>query len=181
LEVDVAFAPGMLSHIYGNRQLCLELLPLGWQKARSNNVDSVVNYDLGLQIVFQNVDQACRDDHIPQAISGKGAGSRQLVQSGLQAELWENPVNPTTSLKEARSRRGLTPSVWMFCVSDDGHHLRAELSKPALFGGNQFELFSRRIYLVDEEVGTAPEINILPSSGDQGDDALEFEVKVAKK
>jgi len=90
LEIDVAFTPGMLSHIYGNRQLRLELLPLGWRKGRFNNVESVINDELGIQIVFQNVDMACVLEHSPQAISGKGAGSRQLVQDGLQGELWEN-------------------------------------------------------------------------------------------
>jgi hypothetical protein len=181
LDLDVAFAPGMLSHIYGNRQLRLELLPLGWRKGRSNNVESVINDELGIQIIFQNVDMACVLDHSPQAISGKGAGSRQLVQDGLQAELWEKPVNPPTDVKQANSKHGVTPVVWIFCVSNDGKRLRAEVSKPDNFEGDQFEDFSKRIFVLDEESGTDPDISIKPSSDDDGDAGFDVEIEVAKR
>lgn len=181
LEIDVAFAPGMLSHIYGNRQLRLELLPLGWRKGRFNNVESVINDELGIQIIFQNVDLACSLSHSPQAISGKGAGARQLVQEGLQAELWEKPVNPPTDDKQASSKHGVTPSVWMFCVSNDGKRLRAEVSKPDNFEGDQFEDFSKRIFVLDEESGTEPDIPIRPSTDDDGDAGIDVEIKVAKR
>jgi hypothetical protein len=181
LELDVAFTPGMLSHIYGNRQLRLELLPQGWRKGRFNNVESVINDALGLQIIFQNVDMACVADHAPQAISGKGAGSRQLVQQGLQTELWEQPISLSTDSNKETSKYGVTPLVWMFCVSDDGKRLRAELSKPDNFEGDQFEEFSKRIFILDEESGPEPEVNVNPSSGDGGDSGFEVEVKVAKK
>lgn len=183
LDLDVAFAPGMLSHIHGNRYLRLELLPLGWRKGRSNNVESVINDELGIQIVFQNVDMACVLGHSPQAISGKGAGSRQLVQDGLQAQLWEKPVNPPTDVKQANSKHGVTPLVWMLCVSNDGKRLRAEVSKPDNFEGDQFENFSKRIFVLDEESGTEPDILIKPSSDDDddGDAGFDVEIKVAKR
>lgn len=69
----------------------------------------------------------------------------------------------------------------MFCVSDDGKRLRAELSKPDNFEGDQFEEFSKRIFVLDEESGTEPDIHVNPSSGDDGDVGFEVEVKVAKK
>ncbi|WP_045605051.1 hypothetical protein [Burkholderia pseudomallei] len=181
LEIDVAFTPGMLSHIYGNRQLRLELLPLGWRKGRFNNVESVINDELGIQIIFQNVDIACVPEHSPQAISGKGSGSRQLVQNGLQSELWENPVNPPTDPSQLESKRGVTPTVWMFCVSNDGKRLRAEVSKPSNFEGDQFEDFSKRIFVLDEESGTDPDISINPSSGGNDDADFDIDVSVAKK
>ena len=181
LEIDVAFTPGMLSHIYGNRQLRLELLPLGWRKGRFNNVESVINDDLGIQIIFQNVDMACVLEHSPQAISGKGAGSRQLVQNGLQSELWEKPVNPPTDASQLHSKHGTTPTVWMFCVSNDGKRLRAEISKPSNFEGDQFEDFSKRIFVLDEKGGADPDIAINPSSDSDGDADFDIEVNVAKK
>lgn len=180
LDIDVAFTPGMLSHIHGNRHLRLQLLPQGWRKGRFNNVESVINDELGIQIVFQNVDIACDLAHSPQAISGKGAGSRQLVQAGLQGELWENPVNPPTEMNRATSKVGVTPVVWMFCVSNDGKRLRAELSKPDNFEGDQFKDFSKRIFVLDEESGTEPEISVRPSS-DDGDSGFDVEVKVVRK
>ncbi len=184
LEIDVAFAPGMLSHIYGNRQLRLELLPLGWRKGRFNNVESVINDELGIQIIFQNVDMACVVDHSPQAISGKGAGSRQLVQDGLQTELWENPTRPSTDLTQVdtvETKHGVTPLVWIFCVSNDGRRLRAEISKPDNFEGTQFEDFSKRIFVLDEESGTEPDIAVNPSSGGDSDLGFDVEIKVVKK
>lgn len=181
LEIDVSFAPGMLSHIHGNRHLRLELLPLGWRMGRFNNVESVINDELGIQIIFQNVDMACVSDHSPQAISGKGSGSRQLVQNGLQSELWEQPANPPADASQVNSKRGVTPSVWMFCVSDDGTRLRAEISKPSSFEGDQFEDFSKRIFVLDEESGTDPDIAIRTSSGDDGDADFDIEVNIAKK
>jgi len=181
LDIDVAFAPGMLSHIYGNRQLRLELLPLGWRKGRFNNVESVINDDLGIQIIFQNVDMACVLGHSPQAISGKGSGARQLVQDGLQGELWEKPVNEATDSSQASGQHGVMPLVWMFCVSDDGKRLRAEISKPNNFEGDQFEDFSRRIFVLDEESGTDPDIAIKPSGSDDGDVDFDIDVKVVKK
>jgi hypothetical protein len=181
LDIDVAFAPGMLSHIHGNRHLRLELLPLGWRMGRFNNVESVISDELGIQLIFQNVDMACDVAHSPQAISGKGSGSRQLVQNGLQSELWEKPANPPTDGNQVNSKRGVTPSVWMFCVSDDGNRLRAEVSKPTYFEGNQFEDFSKRIFVLDEESGTGPEFTVNPASGDDGEGDFEIEVNVAKK
>lgn len=175
----------MFSHIFGNRHLRLELLPLGWEKGRFNNVESVINYDLGIQIIFQNVDLACHPDpnNSPKAISGKGAGSRNLVQKGLndQKQLWDAPVNPPSDPKLIHNKRGVTPLVWMFCVSNDGKRLRAEISQPEIFEGDQFESFSKRIFLLDEECGSEPDITINPTSDGDIDDDLDFEVKVSKK
>lgn len=179
LDIDVAFAPGMFSHIYGHRQLRRELLPRGWRLGRQNNVESVVNDELAIQIVFQNVDLACDLAHSPQAISGKGAGARKLVQDGLQGELWDKPtigINPGQTV----TRYGLAPSVWMFCVSDDGKRLRAELSKPENFEGNQFGRFSKRIFVLDEEIGDHSENLVVPPSNDD-DIGMDVEVEVVRR
>lgn len=181
LDVDVAFTPGMLSHIHGNRHLRLQLLPHGWRKGRFNNVESVINDELGIQIIFQNVDIACDPSHSPQAISGKGAGSRQLVRAGLQGELWESPVNPPADVNQAASKNGVTPVVWMFCVSNDGKRLRAELSKPDNFEGDQFTEFSKRIFVLDEESGAEPDISVRPSSNNDGDSEFDVEVEVVRR
>jgi hypothetical protein len=180
LDIDVAFAPGMLAHIQGNRQIRRELLPRGWRIGRLNNVESVINDDLGVQIVFQNVDRACELSYSPQAISGKGAGARQLVQAGLQAELFEKPVAIDSSKESSvTSQRGVIPTVWMFCVSDNGNRLRAELSKPDNFEGNQFGKFSRRIFVLDEQSGLA-EADVR-SSQKQDDVGLDVDVQVARR
>lgn len=179
LDVDVAFTPGMLSHIHGNRHLRLELTPRGWRPSRFNGVESVINDDLGIQIVFQNVDIACVLHHSPKAISGKGAGSRELVQRGLQSELWENPVNPPKDPNQVENKKGTVPLVWMFCVSDDGKRLRGEISRPGNFEGDQFEFFSKRIFILDEDINTEPTVSA--KRMDDDDSTFDFDVEVARK
>lgn len=183
LDIDVAFTPGMFSHIFGNRHLRLELLPRGWRKGLFNNVESTINDELGIQLIFQNVDVACdpNPESSPKAISGKGGGSRRLVQAGYQSQLWDNPVTPETDFAIKNSKLGVTPLVWMLCVSDDGHRLRAEISQPNIFEGNQLESFRKRIFVLDEESGTEPDITITPSLDDDGDMGFDFDVKVARR
>lgn len=90
-------------------------------------------------------------------------------------------MNPPTDPSQLESKRGVTPTVWMFCVSNDGKRLRAEVSKPSNFEGDQFEDFSKRIFVLDEESGTDPDISINPSSGGNDDADFDIDVSVAKK
>lgn len=171
LAVDPCSTPGTLAYIYGVRATRLKLIPEGWRISRSGNVESTVNDDLGIQLVFQNVDLAC-DIRDPQAISGKGAGSRKLVEFGKQGELFERHDTP------AAKSRGVVPTVWVLCVSTEGKKLRAEVSCPDAFEGNQFEGFSKRIFVVNEDLGPDLRQNIpLDDSGGSG----EVEVRIVKK
>jgi hypothetical protein len=170
LEIDPSSTPGTLAYINGVRAIRMALMPLGWRLSRTGNVEATVNDKLGIQICFQNVDIAC-SEQIPQAISGKGAGSRKLIQNG-QAELFSRDA------PEAEDAYGSTPTVWTLCVSVDSKRLRAELSCPETFEGNQFEGFSKRIWVVDEDLESTPG-NI--SQSDDGSDHVEHEVRIAKK
>lgn len=169
LEVDPIGAPGSQSYFMGVRHIRLNLLPAGWVVARDGNVESTVNHKLGVQLVFQNVDRACGPSD-PLSMSAKGAGSRNLVKSG-QAEMFDRPtIGETPS--------GKAPTVWLLCVSSHDDTVRAEVSCPEVFEGNQFEGFTRRIFVVDEVLGGDS-----PRRGrtyDDGDD-LEFDVAVTKK
>ncbi|HEY4084154.1 MAG TPA: hypothetical protein VGM81_25990 [Burkholderiaceae bacterium] len=171
LEIDPSSTPGTLAYIFGVRAIRLELLKVdGWRMSRAGNVESTVNDELGIQICFQNVDTACTE-HIPQAISGKGAGSRKLIQDG-QVELFDREA------PEATDAIGSAPTVWVICVSTDGKKLRAEVSCPEAFEGNQFEGFSKRIWVVDEDLAPAPDRIDRP---DDGEGPVEHEVRIAKK
>lgn len=170
LEIDPSSTPGTFAYIKGVRAIRMGLMPLGWRLSRTGNVESTVNDELGIQLCFQNVDVACTERH-PQAISGKGAGSRRLIQDG-QTELFDRDA------PEAVDAVGSTPTVWVVCVSTEGKKLRAEVSCPEAFEGNQFEGFRKRIWVVDEVLEAAPSII------DQPDDAsgpVEHEVRIAKK
>ena len=170
LEIDPCSTPGTLAYIKGVRQIRLELLPQGWLVSRAGNVESTVNHALGIQLCFQNVDMACTDRD-PLAISGKGAGSRKLILDGRQAELFETPQ------KSAPLPTGTVPTVWVLCVSTEAKKLRAEVSCPEVFEGAQFEGFSKRIFVVDEDLDPTPADTQHPDGGDSGD----FEVRIAKK
>lgn len=172
LEIDPSSTPGTLAYIHGVRATRMALLPLGWRLSRTGNVEATVNDKLGIQICFQNVDIACAEQN-PQAISGKGAGSRKLIQSG-QAELFDRAA------PDAVDAYGSTPIVWAVCVSTDSRQLRAEVSCPKAFEGNQFDGFSRRIWVVDEDLEPTPTpVDIAQYDDDSG--AEEHEVRIAKK
>lgn len=168
LPIDPCSAPGTQAYIYGVRAIRLRLLPQGWEMSRVGNVESTVNHDLGVQIFFQNVDQACgiRD---PEAISGKGAASRDLVQSG-QGELF--PREESRSTQE----RGSPLKVWLICVSSDDTHVRAEVSCPEVFQGSQFEGFKKRLFVVDESFGPTSK-----KVGRPDDDFPDLDVQVTRK
>ncbi len=170
LEIDPSSTPGTLAYINGVRAIRMDLLPLGWRLSRTGNVEATVNDKLGIQICFQNVDIACTEQN-PQAISGKGAGSRKLIQNG-QAELFDRDA------PEAVDAIGSAPTVWAVCVSADSKRLRAEVSCPEAFEGNQFEGFSKRIWVVDEDLEPTPG-NI--GQPDDGSGPVEHEVRIAKK
>ena len=170
LEIDPSSTPGTLAYIFGVRAVRTALMALGWRMSRAGNVESTVNDELGIQICFQNVDFACTDRH-PQAISGKGAGSRKLIQEG-QTELFDREA------PEAVDAFGSTPTVWVVCVSTDDKKLRAEVSCPEAFEGNQFEGFSKRIWVVDEDLAPSPD-RIDRRDDDSGPG--EHEVRIAKK
>ncbi|MBN9696502.1 MAG: hypothetical protein J0L85_11970 [Zoogloea sp.] len=170
LEIDPSSTPGTLAYINGVRAIRMELLPLGWRISRNGNVEATVNDKLGVQICFQNVDIAGSDQD-PQAISGKGAGSRKLIKDG-QGELFVRDA------PEAKDALGSVPTVWVVCVSVDHLKLRAEVSCPEAFEGSQFEGFSKRIWVVDEDL--EPTLDGTTKSDDEGGPE-EHEVRIVKK
>jgi hypothetical protein len=170
LEIDPSSTPGTLAYISGVRAIRIDLLPLGWRLSRTGNVEATVNDRLGIQICLQNVDVACTEQN-PQAISGKGAGSRKLIRSG-QAELFDR------NAADAVDAIGSTPTVWVVCVSTDSKRLRAEVSCPEAFEGNQFDGFSKRIWVVDEDLEPTPGNIDLPKDGSGPE---EHEVRIAKR
>jgi hypothetical protein len=172
LEVDPLSTPGTLSYIHGVRAIRTQLIPLGWRISRNGNVEATVNDDLAVQLCFQNVDVACAERD-PQAISSKGAGSRKLILWGHQGELFERSAVAKTQI------RGAAPVVWVVCVSTSDNRLRAEVSCPLVFEGDQFDGFTKRILVLDEELGPHPE-STGTRDDDSGDDGVD-EIRIVKK
>ncbi|KKN20988.1 hypothetical protein LCGC14_0929860 [marine sediment metagenome] len=169
LRVDPVSTPGQLAYIYGVRELRLGLEREGWKINRDGNVEATVNYDLGIQLFFQNVDAACSNRN-PQAISKKGSASRELVAAGQIDMFSELPS------KRNESMHGAVPAVWIVCVSSDGASVKAEVSCPKRFEGSQFEDFHHRIFVLNESFEPSFDPNDVDS--DTFDD---FDVNISRK
>lgn len=169
LKIDPAPTAGLLSYIHGVRAIRMGLLPLGWRIARNGNVESTVNDVLGIQLCFQNVVEACGDDD-PQAVSGKGSASRELINSG-QTDMFNSA--PTSS---PLGKTGKVPTVWVLCVSSHDNHVCAEVSCPESFEGDQYEGFKPRLCVIDETLDPTPN-----RGHDSGDDDLDLDISVTKK
>lgn len=168
LSVDPMGAPGTLAYIHGVRAIRLMLLPEGWRVARDGNVEATVNHTLGVQLLFQNVDRACGDED-PQAISGKGPASRDLIRHGTMG-LFESYA--------PRLQSGQRPTVWMICVSSDENGVRVEVSCPSAFEGDQFDGFVHRIFVLDESTKSGPTPR---NDSKDDDDDLDLDIPVSKK
>ncbi|MBN9407518.1 MAG: hypothetical protein J0H69_00075 [Burkholderiales bacterium] len=172
MAVEPLNAPGTNAYNKGVAAKRIALLPRGWRMSHDRGIEATVNDDLGIQLVFQNVDAACLERD-PQAVSGKGSGARKLVYEGQrQNVLFERKE------ESPQQARGAPLRVWLVCVSTSDKKLRAEVSCPLLFEGNQFEGFSKRIFVIDRDYDPTPKARA--AAGDRSvDDA--FEVKIAKK
>lgn len=169
LRIDPANASGTQGYHFAIRNIRLMLIPEGWEVSRDENVESTVHHDLGVRLCYQNVYEACAAAD-PASISVKGEGARKLVRDGYhpQFEMFERESDP------AKSSRGAVPVVWVLCVSTSNKRLRAEVSCPEEFEGNQFDGFSKRIFVVDEPLAPTPE------PIEQVDDP-RYEVRIARK
>lgn len=172
LPIDAATAPGLLAYLEGVRQKRLELLKRdGWRMSRINNIEATVNDDLALQFVFQNVDLACNmKDPCPR--SPKGPAARRLVSDGQQGELFGSGA---TGRKTVRMF-GRTPIVWLICVSSDDSSVQAEVSCPKVFDGNEFDGFSKRIWVINESFNPDPALQPTEDLPD-----MDFDVVVTRK
>ncbi|QEQ96257.1 hypothetical protein [Neptunomonas concharum] len=126
--------------VRGKRELFISN-QTGWVAASYKGIEAVENHDKGLIVVFQNVTQACSSNS-PKAISGKKTGSKELVESNNNFELFPE-TKPQKTLHENKS-------VWYLCVSSDIENVKVELSRPTSIDDNgQFSAFSERIFITD--------------------------------
>ncbi len=174
MSVEPLNAPGINAYNKGVAATRMALLPLGWTMSHKGGVEATVNHELGIQLIYQNVDMACTDRD-PQAISEKGSGARKLVYEGqLQQELFKRVEGQLKQIPGAALR------VWLICVSTAGKKLRVEVSCPQLFEGNQFEGFMKRIFVVDQDLDPSPQTRAA-ADDDGGGNAADHEVKIARK
>ncbi|HRK98461.1 MAG TPA: hypothetical protein PLE43_08315 [Alphaproteobacteria bacterium] len=164
---DPKTAGGQFAYIYGTRALRDVFLSLGWKKDRHDNIESVVNPDNGIKIIFQNVDIAADTLRAPKAISGKGAASARIIDFA-QPNLF-----PEFNDEEEQKAN---QSVWFFCVSVNGDDVRAELSRPYSLEGGQFSDFIERIFILQNNDWEELNITI-----EDDTDLQDFEVNISRK
>lgn len=167
VDDDPLTAPGTFAYIYGTRAVRQTFRARGWQIDRRDGVESVVNLERGLKLVFQNADLAAVEHQEPRAISEKGSASERAVRL---SQRW---LFPDMEREEA-SRE--TAHLWFFFVSVDGSDIRAEVSRPRAIADGQFAGFHERIFILKRG-----DLDKLSVGFDEGGPAEVPEVVVSKK
>lgn len=158
-------AGGTFSYQYGVYALRLTHVDgQDWRIDRSENVEGIVNEQLGVRILFSNVDVACSDAASPKPRSNKGAGTERVCSANLFGHLPEYTRPPEEGL-----------ATYYLMVDENG---AAELTRPIVAGGT-FASYVERIWLSDgfdptDLVGGRPSL-------DEDDAVVDFDPKVARK
>lgn len=139
VDDDPLTAPGTFAYIYGTRAVRQTFRSRGWQLDRRDGVESVVNLERGLKLVFQNADLAASEHQDPKAVSEKGNASERAVRL---AQGW---LFPEMEREEVRRE---TAHLWFLFASIDGPDIRAELSRPRAIAEGQFVGFHERIFIL---------------------------------
>ena len=163
-----ANAAGMYSYMEGVAALRMIFLSKeGWKIVRPKGVEAVANTELGIMVLFQNVDHACAE-HDPSPISAKGEGVIELV---------DNPSGYLWDYMAEEDQNNENRHVWFFCVSSSVDEIRAELSRPRAIKNGNFGTFAERIFIVQDNDWNPTD----DDTGDNPNDGQDFDVPVSKK
>lgn len=170
-ENDPINTQGQFMYIHGVRNTRAFFRSKGWFPVRDRNVELVRHPERALSVGYQTVDLASVEKHLPQAISGKGSGSRRVVDDA-QMDLFSSEFFEVHEQSSPPTKNGL----WYICVSASQDDVRAEIS---LFSGiedGNFSGYHERIFLLEE--GEWDDILI---KDNEPEDAVEFEPIVRRK
>jgi hypothetical protein len=144
VDDDPITAAGLFAYIHGTRHTRALFRSKGWRHERKENIEAVRHFESNLKIIYQSVDVACDEKHIPQAISGKGSGAERAI------DLAQGSLFPDGELDAVTFQPVTAPpvGVWFFCVSVNGEDVRAELSKAAGVSNGNFRQFEERIFII---------------------------------
>lgn len=171
VENDPISAAGQFAYIHGTRNTRALFRPKSWLIERRDNIELVRHPDRPLMVRYQSVDLACSGEHNPQAISGKGAGSRRVIN---EAQLSLFPL--LEPVQTFQSPLPIMTGLWHLCVSVNGEDVRAEISLSRGIEDKNFSGFIERIFLVKK--GEWADLDIKP---EVGGDAVEFEPVISRK
>jgi hypothetical protein len=123
----------------------------GWRPSTVSGVEATVNDNLGVQLWYQTVDQAC-DATPPQPLREKGSGAKSLLATANRDLFPRSKSHPQP--------KGSPLDIWWFCLSFKNDRLSAELSKPHLAETDSSMMYEHRIFLIDETHKVDPEIDL---------------------
>jgi hypothetical protein len=172
VEDDVAGASGQLAYIFGSRHVIKLFRSKGWLRHRTENIESVRQPKSGITVVYQSVDLAADNIHLPLAVSGKGSGASRMIDSA-QGSLFDSGLPHAVPKTVEATDKG----AWFFCVSVNGDDVRAELSLPATIEGSNFHGFLERIFILGD--GEWNKLALVPHGPAEG--AMDFEPIVTRK
>lgn len=134
-------APGFYAWDGGIRRLREIFGREGWEKGDEDGIETIVNHELKKKITVMNTDAGTADKtQSPRNRTPKGPAAEKVVDLNDQIEMFK------------RHEIGAPPedqnAIWYLCVFDDGHAVRAELSRPIEFKSQYFVKFSERIFLL---------------------------------
>lgn len=168
-EDDAKAAAGFYAWNAGTAEMRRIFRKLGWEKGDHGGIETIANPSLGKMVAVLNTDAGTTDpSRSPKNRTTKGAASEKIVDLNNQREMF--------SVEEISRRVNPPYSLWYLCIYDDGHNVRAELSRPTQYSGGYVVGYSERIFLLED--GDWEKIAI-----EQGalDDAQDFEIVVRRK
>lgn len=139
---DPINAPGQLGYIYGTRAVRVVFRAKGWVINRRDNIESTVQPETRVRIIYQNTDTAGHLFPSPKAISEKGVAAERLIDLAEPFLFPDMEEERKAKIAEAKTRENET--VWFLCVASDENGIWAEISRPRYIKNNQFGEFIER-------------------------------------
>jgi|SRR6185437_1585959 len=169
---DPINAGGQFAYIFGTRGTRGLFRSKGWQIDRTDNIESVINPDTGVRVIYQNTDTAARATVSPKAVSGKGSAAERMVEQ--QTYLFPDMERERLETLELDKKRE-NATVWFLCVAVDETGVWAEISRPRAIENNQFGEWIERIFLIEGGDADAPHF----ASNDA--EEQDYEIAVSRK
>lgn len=113
----------------------------GWVKDSTNNIEAIFNPEIGVKVVFQNVDKACSEFIAPQPSSPKKSASKRCIETNNLFDVAAIPL--TFDLYKQKKVR-----TYYLMASDNENEVEAELSLvTGVTDSGLFDGFAERVFL----------------------------------
>lgn len=142
----------------------------GWIKDSNSNIEAIFNPEIGIKVVFQNVDRAGFELHLPQPNSPKKSASKRCIHTN---SLFDAAAIPLTY----NQRENAHIKTYYLMVSENNECVDAELSLVTdVTNAGLFNGMSERIYLnYPEWASFSPPVEHTEGSGE------DFSFEISRK